>query len=103
MLHEIVQCLLGNVGGLFRVVDAPTQGVARVALVENLEMLHPSEVEICNRLAELGAMYRRLRAFTDRHALGRRSAAASTEPADDSGGVKCEALSFSTSSSQFVA
>lgn len=64
MLHEIIMCLLGNVGGLFQ--QKIDHNVRRIKLVANLELIHPAEVEICNKLAELGNSYRQIKEFVEK-------------------------------------
>jgi hypothetical protein len=39
--------------------------------VENLEFIHPAEVEICNKLAELGNSYRQIDKFVNDYSLGK--------------------------------
>jgi hypothetical protein len=39
--------------------------------VENLEFIHPAEVEICNKLAELGNSYRQIDQFVNDYSLGK--------------------------------
>lgn len=40
-------------------------------LVENLEFIHPAEVEICNKLAEIGNFYRKMVQFVDDYSFGK--------------------------------
>lgn len=39
--------------------------------MENLEFIHPAEVEICNKLAELGNFYKKMCDFYDNYAFGK--------------------------------
>ena len=91
MLHETIMCLLGNVGGLFqlktennrqriKVLTRPIFLQIRISvgisyfiskLVENLEFIHPAEVDICNKIAELGNCYRKICQFYDDYAFGK--------------------------------
>lgn len=83
MLHELLMSLLGNTGGLFqfkmenskckiKVSCRPLFGASKKKkwslclfpkLVDNLEYLHPAEVAICNRLADLGNIYAQMSHF----------------------------------------
>ena len=40
-------------------------------LVENLEFIHPAEVEICNKLAELGSYYKQMEQFVEDYTFGK--------------------------------
>lgn len=53
--------LLGNVGGLFQY--KLENNLQKIKLVDNLDYIHPAEVEICNKLAELGTNYAKLNRF----------------------------------------
>ena len=64
MLHEVIMCLLGNVGGLFQ--HKSEHNMKMIKLVENLEFVHPAEIEICNKLAELGNDYRQINEFVEK-------------------------------------
>lgn len=70
MLHEIIMCLLGNVGGLFQ--KRIENGEKKILLVENLEFIHPAEIEICNKLAELGNFYSQIKEFVDTYSFGKK-------------------------------
>jgi hypothetical protein len=63
MLHELVMSLLGNVGGLFQY--KLENNVEKIKLVDNLDYIHPAEIEICNKLAELGTHYAKLNRFVN--------------------------------------
>ena len=69
MLHEIIMCLLGNVGGLFQLKQENDS--IKIRLVDNLEFIHPAEVEICNKLAELGNHYRQISEFVELYSFGK--------------------------------
>lgn len=69
MLHEIIMCLLGNVGGLFQ--SKTEHSIKKFKLVENLEFIHPAEIEICNKLAELGYSYKRIDTFVQKYSFGK--------------------------------
>ncbi|CAF0716055.1 unnamed protein product, partial [Brachionus calyciflorus] len=69
MLHELLMCLLGNTGGLFQYKLENNKH--KIKLVENLEFIHPAEVEVCNKLAELGNFYRQLCEFYDNYSFGK--------------------------------
>lgn len=60
-------CLLGNAGGLFQ--HKSEHNVRKIKLVENLEFIHPAEIEICNKLAELGNDYRQINEFVERYII----------------------------------
>lgn len=70
MLHEIIMCLLGNIGGLFQ--HTTEHHVKKIKLVENLEFIHPAEIEICNKLAELGNSYRQINEFYEKYSFGKK-------------------------------
>jgi hypothetical protein len=62
-------CLLGNVGGLFQY--KLENSFKRIKLVDNLEFIHPAEVEVCNKLAELGSFYRQISEFVENYSFGK--------------------------------
>lgn len=62
-------CLLGRVGGLFQMTMENNQ--KKIKLVENLEFIHPAEVEICNKLAEIGNSFRQMNEFYEKYAFGK--------------------------------
>ena len=39
--------------------------------MENLEFIHPAEIEICNKLAELGNFFRQMNQFLDDYSFGK--------------------------------
>jgi hypothetical protein len=69
MIHEVMMCLLGNVGGLFQL--KVENNIKKIKLVENLEFMHPAEIEICNKLAELGALFRQMKQFLDDYSFAK--------------------------------
>lgn len=60
-------CLLGNTGGLFQCKYVNSK--RKIMLVENLEFIHPAEVEICNKLAELGNNYLKMQLFVEKYSF----------------------------------
>ncbi|RNA08423.1 Gamma-tubulin complex component 4 [Brachionus plicatilis] len=69
MIHELLMCLLGNAGGIYQFLVENNK--TRIKLVENLEFIHPAEVEICNKLAELGNFYKQIYDFHENYSFAK--------------------------------
>ena len=61
MLHELLLALFGTPGGIIIESDE------RFIVNPRLDFLSPAEIEIINRIAALGYLFKRIQRFQNRH------------------------------------